>query len=107
MEFPFVIELLDYWQKEPPEHILLKMFTGYQGREGGMSAEDQRRRRRAEEVGDTSYRPPAPPSKPDGAKVVQEMGAKINNKAFAPGHIKEAIDRAKRNEQMNVPGVPN
>jgi hypothetical protein len=110
MEFPFVMELLDYWLEWPPEHVLIKLDTGYEGpKKDGKSkqesAEQLRRRKRAEEMGDTTYKPEGDLS--EGQKVVQTMGANIQNKAFAPGHIKEAIDRAKRNTMMDIPGVPN
>jgi len=106
MDFPFVVELLDYWLECPPEHLLLRTMAQYEGqKKADVVPMDSRRKQRAIEMGDTVYQPP-PAQEGVASAAVASIGGRMQNKAFAPGHIKEAIDRAKRGEQLNIPGCP-
>jgi hypothetical protein len=86
MEFPFVVELLEYWAQEPPTHILLKMQVGYEGPKAKRMMDPQTISKAMDLIAPRSA----------GAQKVSR----------APKHIREAVERAKLGKEMDVPNVP-
>lgn len=89
MDFPFVLELLEYWADFPPVHLLLRAFVGFEGSTKAMS--------RKEQFADDVVK--ALPSGNTGARHLD----------CAPPHIQQAIERVKKKQHLEVPqsGVTN
>src|ERR1700689_4600309 len=58
MDFPFIGELLEYWQKYPPSHLLLRAIAQFESKED----RGNWRKERAAEIGDDTYVAPSQPS---------------------------------------------
>jgi len=102
MDFPFVAELLEYWQDFPPVHLMFRSFIGYKGPEGRQS---NWRSRRAEEMGDHGYRPEkqAPETTEKDSRIAAEFLTGARHLDCAPPHVQQAVERFKKGEHLNVP----
>lgn len=100
MDFPFIIELMEYWADYPPEHLLMRALVGYEG-----SAEAVRRGR---QFGD-DRRASKPTNVPTADKIQDAIQGSTGARHLdcAPPHIQLAIERAKLGKHLDVPGVPN
>lgn len=99
MDFPFVVELLDYWLEYPPVHLLVRAFTGFKSERS-----NSWRAKRAQEIGDDSYRPERMPTVTENdAMVAREFTTGARHLDCAPPHIQQAIERAKKGEHLNIP----
>jgi hypothetical protein len=103
MEFPAVIELLDYWLEYPPDHLLLRMLAGYQGKKqrGGTNW----RKIRAEEMGDMDYKPEneKPQSTAEDLRIASQFITGARHLDCAPPHIQLAVERQKLGKHFEVP----
>jgi hypothetical protein len=103
MDFPFVQELLEYWLDYPPAHVLLRAQVGYDPKKQNW------REHRANEVGDESYAPERKSIASRHSSSAEEVRMAMNSFTgarhldCAPGHIQEAVARAKRGDHLNVP----
>jgi hypothetical protein len=114
MDFPDVIELLEYWNEYPPAHLLLRALCHFDGKSKTTTA-PSKREKRAVEIGDEGYKPEPEKQKAgistnDASRMIGMMGVSVKpvkHMDCAPGHIQEAIARAKRNVQFDIPPPPN
>ena len=105
MDFPAVVELLDYWLEYPPEHLLLRAFVGYEGQKG-RTGSDSWRQRRAEEMNDFNFKESKTDSSviPEPTAVQAITGGQSARKLdCAPPHIQLAVERAKQGKHMDIP----
>ena len=102
MDFPAVVDLLEYWLECPPEHLLLRGMAQYEGKK----ERGNWRKSRAEEMGDKNYKS-EPEQKPsatqEDVRMALESFTGARNLDCAPGHIQEAIARFKRGEHLVIP----
>jgi len=107
IDFPDVLDLLDYWMDFPPEHLLLRALTGY---------EPDEKAKKAKQMDDREYRPArarrsSAPSNAKAEELLQQQGTHgalgarqgARHKTAAPPHIQQAIERAKRGTLMEIP----
>ena len=81
-------------------HLLVRGLAGFSGQRKESSTW---RSKRAEEMGDTNYRPePAPQSEKD-RRIADEFITDARHLDCAPPHIQQAVERLKRGEHFNIP----
>jgi hypothetical protein len=102
MDFPFVVELLEYWLEYPPVHLLLRGLAGYKGQSG---RPDSWRAKRAEEMGDQNYRPEkeVPLMTEKDSRIASEFITGARHLDCAPGHIQQAVERVKKGKHLEIP----
>ena len=102
MDFPFVVELLEYWLEYPPAHILLRAMAKYEGK---AQSKGNWRGRRAEEMQDNDYKPENEKETVTGdVKTALGTGG-ARHLDCAPPHIQQAVERFKLKKRMDVPQV--
>jgi hypothetical protein len=97
-----VSQLLDYWAEYPPEHLLLRAMAHYEGRKD----RGNWRKERAKEMRDESYVEPVEKSvlaSSSDRQAAMEAFTGGRHLDCAPTHLQEAVARAKRGEQFNIP----
>ncbi len=104
-EFPFVVELLEYWLEYPPEHLLLRAMAHYEGK--SKKGRSNWRSRRAQEMDDEQYVPDLPEkSERSDLSIPREASDAFGGTRHAdcaPGHIQQAIERFKKHKHLDIP----
>jgi hypothetical protein len=100
--FPDVVDLLEYWLEYPPTHLLLRAWTGFEGKG---RRPDSARAKRAEEMGDYSYTEKPMEESEKDMRIKQQLlsSTNVRHADCAPGHIQQAIERAKKGEHFSIP----
>jgi hypothetical protein len=100
IDFPDVMDLLDYWLEYPPTHLLVRGLAGYKGKQ----EQGNWRSKRAEEMGDMEYTPE--PKTEKEQRIASEFVPKTGSAKHldcAPPHVQQAIERAKLGKHLEVP----
>jgi len=108
MDFPVVQELCEYWIDFPPDHELLRAIAGYDPKK----SKSNWRSRRAEEMGDHTYKPDFNQRQLEDEKEARIKadplgrgpGTGARHVTAAPAHLQQAFERAKLGKQWEIPG---